>query len=385
VGALRQPSFVRKKGWRLKKALFLAFEGSLGSAVGGQQACTRELQQVIRQAGYDLTEVALPNRLSFLNRVRNRLKPLVYPICWPSDAAGSVAEAAKRHQAETIFFNLIDFLPLAREVKPRIGQGVRLVMLSHGLASADVREINRIAREMPEIIRRCPLYPLEAVLKKEREYLRDFDQVVSLAEFEADLCRESGAKRSDWIPRMIPDNPLNWKPAEGRLGFVGTLDHPPSMEGMVKVLEAWPKEAKMAVQVRVVSRSRWHGEWLAKKFPQVKYMGPMEGGELEKEAASWCAFLHPIFCYARGCSTKLATGLGWRIPCLTTTSGIRGYSIPTQAVILANQPRFYAEECISLSEIKTANRARRHLIAALHDYAFSPSDPSEIFWNQTHL
>ena len=83
----------------------------MGSTVGGQQACTRELQQVIRQAGYDLTEVALPSRRSFFNRVRNKLQPLVYPICWPSDAAGCVAEAAKKHQAKTIFFNLIDFCP----------------------------------------------------------------------------------------------------------------------------------------------------------------------------------------------------------------------------------------------------------------------------------
>ena len=332
----------------------MAFEGSLGSTVGGQQACTRELQQVIRQAGYDLAEVALPSRLSFFNRVRNKLKPLVYPICWPSDAAVCVAEAAKKHQSGTIFFNLIDFLPLAREVRPRVDPGVRLVMLSHGLASADVREINRIARQMPEIIRRCPLYPLEIVLKKEREYLGDFDQVISLAEFEADLCRELGAKQSAWIPRVIPNHPLKWKPVEGRLGFVGTLDHPPSMEGMVKVLEAWPRDTGRAVKVRVVSRSRWHGEWLARKFSQVEYLGPMEDGEVEQEAASWCAFLHPMFCFARGCSTKLATGLGWRIPCLSTVSGIRGYDIPKGSVVLVTTAKEFASQGVKLANLKEA-------------------------------
>ncbi len=304
----------------------------------------------------------MPSRLSFFNRVRNKLKPLVYPICWPADAAGCVVEAAKKHQAKTIFFNLIDFLPLAREVRPRVDPGVRLVMLSHGLASADVREINRIAREMPEIIRRCPLYSLEAVLKKEREYLGHFDQVISLAEFEADLCRELGARRSGWIPRVIPEQPLNWKPVEGRLGFVGTLDHPPSMEGMVKVLEAWPKDTGRAVKVRVVSRSRWHGEWLAKKFSQVVYLGPMEGEEVEQEAASWCAFLHPMFCFARGCSTKLATGLGWRIPCLSTRSGIRGYALPEGAVIMVDGPEEFALQACQLANPAVANEVRaRHL------------------------
>ncbi len=346
----------------------MAFEGSLGSTVGGQQACTRELQQVIRKAGYDFKEVALPARLSFFSRVRNRLKPRVYPICWHPDAGGCVAEAANRNQAGTIFFNLIDFLPLAREVRPRVDPKVRLVMLSHGLASADVREINRIAREMPEIIRRCPLYSLETVLKKEREYLGDFDQVISLAEFEADLCRELGARRSDWIPRVIPDHPLNWKPIEGRLGFVGTLDHPPSMEGMVKVLEAWPRDAGRPVKVRVVSRSRWHGECLARKFSQVEYLGPMEGGEAEQEAASWCAFLHPMFCFARGCSTKLATGLGWRIPCLSTTSGVRGYEVPKGAVLLKEKPEDFALEACRLSFVEAARKEKKALDSVADEF-----------------
>lgn len=342
----------------------MAFEGSLGSTIGGQQACTRELIEVLEKAGFDLVQVPIENRLSLLDRVRNRIRPIPYPVSWPGDTAGLIARKAKESGAGTIFFNLIDFLSLVREVRPRTEAKTKLVMLSHGLASPDVRHINRIAGEMPEIIGRCPRYDLEAVLKKEREYLGDFDQVISLAEFEAELCREMGARRCDWIPRVIPEQPLKWRPMEGRLGFVGTLDHPPSMEGMVKVLEAWPRDSGSGIKVRVVSRSRWHGEWLARRFSQVEYLGPLDGGEMEKEAASWCAFLHPMFCFARGCSTKLATGLGWRIPCLSTASGIRGYELPADSVVMADGPKEFASECMRISKTGSAAEARSKLIQA---------------------
>lgn len=350
-----------KKGAEKKPAVFVASTGSLSAAAGGQQVCTVELKRVLETAGFELNQVARPYQLGWGARLRHRFRPAPYPKFWKEELIEETVEAARTHGVRWIFFNLIDFLPVARLIRPRVEPGVRLVMLSHGLCSPDVREINRIGREMPDILGRCPRYNLEAVLKKEREYLGDFDQVISLAGFEADLCRELGAKRSEWIPRVIPEQPLKWKPVEGRLGFVGTLDHPPSMEGMVKVLKAWPKEAGRELKVRVVSGSRWHGEWLAREFPQVEYLGPLGQKGLEEEAASWCAFLHPMFCFARGCSTKLATGLGWRIPCVSTPSGVRGYELPEGAVRMTETAESFAEEAVRLGDKKEAERAQQKL------------------------
>lgn len=352
-----------KKRAEKQAAVFVASTGSLSAAAGGQQVCTAELKKVLKTAGFELHETARPYRLGFMARLRHRIRPVPYPKFWKQERIEAIVDLAGETGGKWIFFNLIDFLPVARLVRGRVGRDVRLVMLSHGLASPDVRQINRIAGEMPEIIGRCPRYDLEAVLKKEREYLGEFDQVISLAEFEADLCREMGARRSDWIPRVIPEQALEWRPVEGRLGFVGTLDHPPSMEGMVKVLEAWPGDAGSGVKVRVVSRSRWHGEWLAKRFSQVEYLGPLDGGEMEKEAASWCAFLHPMFCFARGCSTKLATGLGWRIPCLSTASGVRGYELPKGAVVMAETAEEFAKEAVRTSRLHEAKQRREQLMA----------------------
>jgi len=95
----------------------------------------------------------------------------------------------------------------------------------------------------------------------------------------------------------------------------------------------------------------------------VEYLGPLDGGEMEKEAASWCAFLHPMFCFARGCSTKLATGLAWRIPCLSTASGVRGYELPAGGVVMAETAERLASEAVRLSEVEEAGKERNRLMA----------------------
>ena len=94
----------------------------------------------------------------------------------------------------------------------------------------------------------------------------------------------------------------------------------------------------------------------------MEYLGPMEGAEVEHEAASWCAFLHPMFCFARGCSTKLATGLGWQIPCLSTESGVRGYDLPSGAVVMAVGPQEFALQACKLANQAVAKETQARVV-----------------------
>jgi hypothetical protein len=70
--------------------------------------------------------------------------------------------------------------------------------------------------------------------------------------------------------------------------------------------------------------------------------------ELRAEAATWSAFLNPIFCQARGCSTKLATALGWEIPIVTTPVGARGYVQVDGALTSADGPMEFAERLLDI-------------------------------------
>jgi hypothetical protein len=77
--------------------------------------------------------------------------------------------------------------------------------------------------------------------------------------------------------------------------------------------------------VRVVGGPQELGRWLADKYGTVDYLGTLDDAALAVEAATWNVFIHPIFCLPRGCSTKLAIGIAWQIPIVTTAEGRRGY------------------------------------------------------------
>ena len=345
----------------MRKALFVSFENSLSPAMGGQQVCTRELHKLLERAGYELTDIPVCNRLSIPQRLINRIRPLAYPERWPAETKTRIAIEAEKKKVSTIFFNLIDFLPLSQLIRPLVDPKVKMVMLSHGLGSADAVHINNIAKTMPEIIKKCPIYQAQELLEKESRLLPTFDFVISISEVEAELCTWLGAQGSSWVPRVVLPGSLPWSPVEGRLGIVGTLDHPPSMEGIVRISQFLQTKRHEQLRVRVVSQSRWHGHWLERKFPWVEFLGPLNEAELEKEASSWCAFLNPIFCFARGCSTKLSTGLQWGLPCITTASGLRGYDLPSEAVVLADGPEQFAEKVLEYSSRVNAKIAKERM------------------------
>jgi hypothetical protein len=114
------------------------------------------------------------------------------------------------------------------------------------------------------------------------------------------------------------------------------------MEAMWLVLEAMRRRGPGPSRVRMVSGSRRQAEFFAREFPFVDDLGRLDDAALRMEASTWSAFLHPLFCFARGASTKLATGLSWGLPCITTESGARGYELPHGTVIKADGPDDFA-------------------------------------------
>lgn len=326
----------------MKKAVFVAHRNSVHGGAGGQQVCTHEYRETLRLAGFDLVDVLWEHERTLVRRVSNRLKPSPYNRPWPSGLAEQVVESAKQNGAGLVFLNVIDLLPLAHDIKKLAGSDLKVVMLSHGLASVDEVHTQRILNAYPFLpINPSPLCPGE-LLRQEAEHLPFCDHVVSLAPFEVEVCRWLGAQSNSWVPRAIPSDPLERRPVPGRVGAVGTLDHPPTMEAMWLVLEAMRKRGAGDVRVRIVSGSRRQAEFFAERFPFVEDAGRLDDAGLRAEASTWNAFLHPLFCFARGVSTKLATGLSWGLPCITTESGMRGYKLPDGSVICASSPDEFA-------------------------------------------
>ena len=146
-------------------------------------------------------------------------------------------------------------------------------------------------------------------------------------------------------------------------GLCGTLDHSPNLDGLVQVLDCLTKKDLGDSRVRVISGSEVIGCWISKKYPFVDYLGPLDDCALQQEASTWNAFLHPIFCLPRGCSTKLTTALNWQIPIVTTTAGCRGYAWKEGNFTTAENARAFAEASLKLLDIHYARLARAGIIA----------------------
>jgi len=210
-----------------------------------------------------------------------------------------------------------------------------------------------------------------AVESIQRQFI---DHVFCLSEFEVGLERWIGSRSVSWLPRIVEIKPLAWQPNVGRFGFVGTLNHPPNAEGLNLFLKALVLH-DVSARVRVVGGPIEAAQELSIKYPVVDYLGQLDDQQLAREAATWTCAVHPLFCYARGCSTKLATYLAWQIPVVTTPQGSRGYSWKEGNIPQANDPNGLVKLALSMNKPEVVAAARMDLakVAAtsptLHDVA----------------
>lgn len=308
-----------------KTGVLVATNYALSSDPGGQQICTREYIEALEGAGFALERMVFAPVNGVKEKLLRRIDRRPYRYFVPDDLANRVTVAARETGASHIFLNTVDVAPLAAELKRRWDGQV--VMLSHGLESVDFVHTLRTQNWRRDFSGLLPTHTLKLgqQLVEECRQREHIDKVLCLATFEAEIERWLGARDVLVVPRTIKPAILNWSPVEGRIGFVGRLDHPPNLEGLLLMLDALGKCDTARLDVRVVGTPEDFGARLADRYPFVSYLGVMPDDVLLAEAATWTCATNPIFCYARGASTKLAVMAGWGIPLVTTPQGERGY------------------------------------------------------------
>jgi hypothetical protein len=340
---------------------------------GGTQLCTREYRDTLRAARFALRTVPFDPDRRPLTRLQRALGRRPYQGLLPAGLADRIVAEARG--ARAVFLNQVDLTPLAKDLRRRLAADCRLVLLSHGLESVDFLHLLRtrtgdrpfagVTGREERVLGRC--------LMDEARHRPHLDAVVCLSAFEVEIERWLGSQRVGWVPRVVTADPLDWHPMIGRAGFVGTLDHPPNREGLELFLAALSESGVAAdVRVRVVGGPAAIGENLARRHPAVDYLGPLSDPDLRAEAATWCCFAHPLFCYARGASTKLAIGLGWEIPVVTTPEGCRGYEWRSGELALARSPAEFAARVRRLNdpaEQSAAQASVRAVVASSPDLA----------------
>ena len=186
-----------------------------------------------------------------------------------------------------------------------------------------------------------------------------------MSEEEETLERWLGAKLTFVIPRVVVPAVLPWTPVRNRVGYVGSLGHPPNKVALTSVCEALARRGA-AVELRLAGGPAATGQSFAARFPFVSYLGPLSEADLEKEASTWNLFLNPIFWLSRGASMKLAKALGCGIPTLTARNGRRGYLYHEAEMIStsADTAQAFADQLItSLASPADLQKVREAILA----------------------
>ncbi|MBE9209050.1 glycosyltransferase family 4 protein [Nostoc sp. LEGE 06077] len=348
----------------LTPALFVSASAYLTNSPGGVQICTQEYINTLKTAGFSLSVLGYEPARDLFTRIQRKLFPQPYVGRLPLNLAQDVISQAKAQNLKWIFLNQVDTAPIAKELRSQLGPECKIILLSHGLESTDIFHAVRTksgSTNFSEVTSKDLQFLAQSLVAEgiHRQYI---DYIFCLSAFEVEIERWLGAKNVTWFPRTISNNPLPWHPHPARLGFVGTIDHIPNKEGLILFLEALEKRAFGNISLRLVGGPESVAKDITQRFRFVEYLGQLSNEELEKEASTWSCFVHPLFCYSRGCSTKLAIALGWQIPVITTPAGCRGYSWNDGKLPLADTPDALAELAIKILNPEAAIDSQREII-----------------------
>lgn len=335
------------KNLQSMKSLFISPVSFLKASGGGVQWCTREYIETIRTAGLDPQIISYDVPRDYLTRLNRKLFPFPYRGLHPTGLVNQIIVESRTLGANLIFLNNNDAASLAPALR-RNAPDLKLIYLSHGVEITDVVNNLRISPEVMQREHRGSRW-IGDLLKVELEMRDALDAVICISEEDVSFEKWLGAKETLFLPRQIATDLLKMCPVQGRVGTVATLDHGPNLHGLRLLAAAMSH--KPSVQLRLVGGPEKHGLKLEKEFPVIKYLGRLTEDDLKKEASTWCAFVNPIFCQARGASTKVATALGWGLPVLTTKMGARGYCWNEQVLPLASNSEELSKLCFKASMV----------------------------------
>ena len=288
---------------------------------GGVQWCTHDYLNSLRDAGFDCEIAGYASDKGLVTRLRRKLFPLPFGYEFPPNFVSQIINKCNAKNVKWLFLNNIGGLSIAPLVRSSLAK-TKIVFLSHGAQSTDHVNMLRLCPELLPRLQRKKNW-IGRLLLEEIHQRKCIDYVTCISEEDTIFEKWLGATKTIFIPRSIRPRALTMNPQQFRVGTVSTLDHGPNLDGIRQLAQCLSRYP--AVKLRIVGRPESMGHQLQRQYSCIEYLGGLSDADLESEASSWCAFVNPIFCQARGASTKVATALGWGLPVLTTHVGARGY------------------------------------------------------------
>ena len=299
---------------------------------GGVQVCTAEFITYLQKADKLIKLVKVSPSPSLLVRIKAKLGLKDLELYNVNKYLNEIVAAINNDNIKLVFFNQLNLSHWAIKIKEKVGAEVKFIGLSHGNESGDY--LHEITNTLHTSV--LQTWQLGKIIVKEKiMFSKLLNGVVTISDNETYIDQWLGAANPLFLPRILKPNFINWQPKANTIGFVGTLNHLPNTAGIELVAQQL-KLSNFTGTFKIVGSPAQIGYELEKKYSFIQYCGVLNNDDLMHEASSWSLFLNPVFWYARGSSTKLALGINWGIPIISTPAGTRGYDLHDRQFITAN-------------------------------------------------
>lgn len=341
-----------------QKALFLTHKELLRSEItGGVQLCSQEFHNAISACDdLQLQDYYVPFTKNILQRVQMKLGFENYSMYDVAKDSPALLKYIEAENIAIVFINMASCVRYAKPIKDKFGDKVKTILLSHGNHSGDfLHLITKPLKKASRIRKKIKKTRLGYLIATEATYrVKYLDGVIAISETEKQIENWFGGKRVVFMPRKLYADFVNYHPDLNRVGFVGRLDHPPNIQGITILLDEMMHYPSHHLKLRLVGAPEEQGRKIAEKYKCVEYLGELSDKELEVEIASWAFFINPVWWYSTGASTKLAKGISWGIPIVTTTAGKRGYYWKEGNLLVTDTPKEMAKAIFK--EIQSKDR-----------------------------
>lgn len=325
-----------------KKAIFVTHPKSLNSHVtGGVQLCSQEFLLILQKCGFNLEQYNLEYTKKIKDRVLIKLKIDNYRNFNIKKLSANINKHIEENNIGWVFINMATLVRIAKPIKEKFGDKVKVVMLSHGNHSGDFLHLTtkplfkrNFITKFRDIVRLGYLIHTESLYR-----VKYFDAVLTVSDAETQIENWFGAKKTILVPRLLEDKSLKLETNYNRVGFVGRLDHPPNYQGITFLLDELKKIKTKDYIVRLVGSPDDWGKKIEQMYDFVEYTGELSDENLDKEVATWSLFLNTVFWYSTGVTTKLAWAINRGVPIVTTTPGMRGYKWKYGELPIAETPK----------------------------------------------
>jgi hypothetical protein len=313
----------------MEKVLFVTNELFINEQQpeGGVRLCTYDFIKLLKFR-YEVVILPLQFNRSFFYRVNAKLGIAVFEDYKKSDYKKRLSDCIRSYGINKVFINLSSASDISKAIKEEFNDNVKVILFSHGNESGDfLHQSVRFKKFMPLIQRVTSAWRLGKVLQSELSYrIHYFDLVLTVSEIEFRIEQWLGAKNIYFIPRIFSREYVPWNPSYGRLGFLSDLSHYPNYYGLLTLCEAIVENGMTeVVHIRIAGKGCVRMKELLSKYKFLHSTGYLDEDALKQEVSTWMYFLNPVFYYSKGVSTKLAKGMNWGLPVLSTEAGNRGY------------------------------------------------------------